>query len=386
MKRRQYLFCPGPVHVARNVKQAAHYEMCHREREFSTLLKQLNENVLSLFEIKHKELYYPVIITGSSTAANEAVISSIAGKKDVLIITNGEFGDRLFKITKIHSKKTHLLDFGWTNKISLRKVEDYVKKHNIKVIAMAHHETSTGLLNPIEEIGRIAHKHGATYFVDAVSSVGADAIDIEKSHITFCTTSSGKAVGSFPGTSIVLGKIADFEKLAKHTPRTTYLNLYNFYRFSFDRLQTPNTPNVPGFRSLNQAIKNILKEGSAKRRAKIHSYAQTIRRTLEKLDLEFCIDEELMSNSLTTVYVPDHMTVEDIQGQLRARKIIIYSAKGPLMDKAFQVANIGDITKEDVQYVVKALKDVLKPQKSFDQPTLMPQFGSFESESMAQYA
>lgn len=374
MKRRQYLFCPGPVHVAANVKRAAHYDMCHREKEFSVLLKDLNNNILDLFELKNKEDYYPVVITGSSTAANEAIISSVAGDKNVLILTNGEFGDRLYKITKIHTEKTHLLDFGWTKKISVKKVEDYVKKHNIGVICMTHHETSTGMLNPVKEIGTIAHKYGAVFFVDAVSSVGADHIDIEGSHITFCTTASGKAVGSFPGTSIVLGKVDAFEALEAHAPRTTYLHLYNFYRFSYDRLQTPNTPNVPGFRALNQAIKNILKEGHDKRRARLNGYAKQIRTTLKKLDIEFCItDESIMSNMLTTVYVPPHLTADEIQSKLREQKIIIYSGKGPLMDKAFQVSSIGDITKEDVQYLIKALKNVLKPQKSFKTSMLMTQ-------------
>ncbi|MBI1862632.1 hypothetical protein HYS00_00775, partial [Candidatus Microgenomates bacterium] len=154
------------------------------------------------------------------------------------------------------------------------------------------------------------------------------------------------------------------------------------------RLQTPNTPNVPGFRSLNQAIKNILKEGPAKRRAKVRSYAEQFRIALKKLDIEFCIDEADMSNALTTLYAPLHLTVDELQEQLRARKIIIYGAKGPLIDKAFQIANIGDITKEDVQYVIRALKDILKPQKSFSHPTLMNQLGHElgKPETMGNYA
>jgi 2-aminoethylphosphonate-pyruvate transaminase len=230
------------------------------------------------------------------------------------------------------------------------------------------------MLNPIKEIGMIANKINAIFFVDAVSSIGADHIDVEGSHITFCTTASGKAIGSFPGTSIVLGKVEAFDALEEHSPRTTYLHLYNFYRFSYDRLQTPNTPNIPGFRALNQAIKNILKEGHDKRRARLNRYAKQIRTTLKKLDLEFCItDESIMSNMLTTVYVPRHLTADEIQSKLREQKIVIYSGKGPLMDKAFQVSNIGDITNEDVQYLIKALKNVLKPRKAFSNPMLMDQ-------------
>ncbi len=359
MKRTQYLFCPGPVHVAQNVKIASQQDMCHREEEFSTLLKTLNSNILDLFEIKNKENYYPVVITGSSTAANESVISTIVDTKHILILSNGEFGDRLNNISKIHNPNTHVLEFGWANKIDPQKVEEYVKKHSIKVIAMTHHETSTGMINPVKEIGEIANKYGALYFVDAVSSIGADAIDIEGSFISFCTTSSGKALASFPGSSIVLGRVECFDQLKEMKPKTMYLHLYKFYRFSKDLLQTPNTPNVAGFLALNQAISNINEEGIKNRINKIKGHATMMRSALRKLGLEFLIEEEKMSNALTTVKIPKGMTPLEIQKKLREKNIIIYSGKGPFKDNAFQVSNIGEIDIQDIKYFLSAFEEIL---------------------------
>ncbi len=359
MNRKQYLFCPGPVHVAENVKIASQEDMCHREQEFSDLMKSLNQEILELFEIKNKDSYYPIIITGSSTSANESILSTIVDGKAILILSNGEFGDRLNNISKIHNPNTHVLEFGWANKIVPEKVEEYVKEHGIQIIAMTHHETSTGMINPIKEIGQIAKKYNALFFVDAVSSIGADLIDIEGSNVSFCTTSSGKALASFPGSSIVLGKVECFEALKNAKQRTMYLHLYKFYRFSRDLLQTPNTPNVSGFLALNQAIKNINTEGIRNRIAKIKNHAVVMRQALKKLGLEFLINEEDMSNVLTTVKIPKGMSPIEIQKQLRDRKIIIYNGKGPFKDSAIQISNIGDIDAEDIQIAINAFKEIL---------------------------
>lgn len=365
MNRKQYLFCPGPVHVAENVKIASQEDMCHREQEFSDLMKSLNQEILELFEIKNKDSYYPIIITGSSTSANESILSTIVDGKAILILSNGEFGDRLNNISKIHNPNTHVLEFGWANKIDPEKVEEYVKKHGIQIIAMTHHETSTGMINPVKKIGQIAKKYNALFFVDAVSSIGADLIDIEGSNVSFCTTSSGKALASFPGSSIVLGKVECFEALKNVKQRTMYLHLYKFYRFSRDLLQTPNTPNVSGFLALNQAIKNINKEGIRNRIDKIKNHAVVMRQALKKLGLEFLISEEDMSNALTTVKIPKGMTPVEIQKKLRDRKIIIYNGKGPFKDSAIQISNIGEIDSEDIQYLISNFEQILSKSKHF---------------------
>ena len=175
------LFTPGPVNVAQNVREAICKEdICHRETDFDCLLQSIENKLLKLFEIKNIADYRAVVITGSGTAANESILSSVVGDNNILILSNGEFGERLHNTSKIHNKNTFLLEFGWGKSLDLEKIEAYLKKHEIDVVAMVHHETSSGMLNPLEKVGALSKANGAMFIVDCVSSAGAEVIDLEK--------------------------------------------------------------------------------------------------------------------------------------------------------------------------------------------------------------
>lgn len=208
------LFTPGPVNVAANVRVAiAREDICHREIEFEELLRGIEGKLLQLFEIRNRQNYQAVVITGSGTAANEAMLSSVVGNQNVLILSNGEFGERLHAISQIHNESTSLLQFPWGDSIDLEIVNTYLQSHRVDFIALVHHETSSGMLNPLAAIGALARANGAVLLVDCVSSVGAESIDMERDNIAFCSSSSSKAIGSYPGLSFVIGKTDEFEKL-----------------------------------------------------------------------------------------------------------------------------------------------------------------------------
>ena len=182
------------VNIASNVKKATiANEIGHREPEFSTLLRNVNRKLLEVFEVQTKKLYHPVLITGSGTAANEAILASVIGNRSILIVSNGEFGERLIKISQLHNKKTKSIKFGWAEQINLEKIEKFIESNKIEVLMMAHHETSSGMLNPIDRVGPMTKRLGVQFIVDAVSSAGVEKIDLENWNISFCTTSSGKA-------------------------------------------------------------------------------------------------------------------------------------------------------------------------------------------------
>ncbi len=358
------LFCPGPVNTAANVKNALiSYEIGHREKEFEVLFKKLQSKILRAFEIKNRSAYTPVIVTGSGSAANEAVISSIVDKKNILVLSNGEFGDRLINMSALHNKKTFSVKFEWGKTMDLAVIEKAIKKHKIEVIAMTHHETCSGKINPINEIGALTKKYGITFFVDTVSGAGADKLDIEKANIAFVSTSASKALGSVPGLSIVIGKNEAFEAIKEHPAKTMYLNLYKFYHYAALN-QTPNTPAVQLFFALEQAVDNIVKKGPALYRKEIHERAIMIREEMKKLGLTFLIEESEMSNSLTTVYLPTGMSFEKLCRGLRKHNIIIYNGKGPFLNKVFQVANIGELSLKDVKFFLKVFRGVVQPKKA----------------------
>ncbi len=358
------LFTPGPVNVASNVRLAiCKNDICHRESEFDELLASIEHKLLSLFQIENKARYRAVVITGSGTAANEAILSSVVGDKHVLIVSNGEFGDRLHAISSIHNKNTSLLEFPWGHNIDLDLVAAYLQKQKVDVIMMAHHETCSGMLNPLQAIGALAKAHGAFFAVDCVSSAGAEPIDMEACNIAFCSSSSSKAIGSYAGLSFVVGETEQFEKLKFNPVKSTYLNLATFYSVMKSRCQTPNTPGVPLFYALDQALSNILLEGVANRHATIRKRANTLRRGMLKLGLKFLIDRKNMCSVLTTVVLPPNFDAGRLRQQLRDRSIIIYEGKGCFKNKVFQVGNIGELSSTDIRFFLSSLAEILPPLK-----------------------
>ena len=367
------LFTPGPVNVATNVRSAiATGDICHRETEFNCLLASIEAKLLSLLQIRQSKHYRAVVITGSGTAANEAMLSSVVGDGSILILSNGEFGERLHKTSVIHNKHTHLIEFPWGHSLNLAVIDAYLKTHAIDVIAVAHHETCSGMLNPLAAIGALAKKNGAIFIVDGVSSVGAETIDMETDNIAFCSSSSSKAIGSYAGLSFVVGRTTQFEKLKQHRAKTTYLNLATFYDFLKNRSQTPNTPGVPLFFALEQALSNILHEGVSNRFAKIKHKADLLRQGMRKLHLEFLLDERDMCSMLTTVHLPATLNVAILRQKLREKSIIIYEGKGCFEGKVFQVGNIGELSNFDIAFFLKSLKEVLPVTRSTGKHTVEP--------------
>lgn len=359
--KKYLLFTPGPVNVAGNVRMAiCKGDICHRESDFAHLLKSIENKLLKIFEIRNIANYRAVVITGSGTAANESILSSVVGDKNILILSNGEFGERLHNISKVHNKNTFLLKFGWGKVLGLGKIEIYLKKHKIDIVAMVHHETSSGMLNSLEKVGSLSKANGAMFIVDCVSSAGAEVIDMEKHHIAFCSSSSSKAIGSYPGLSFVVGAKKEFEKLKFLPINSTYLNLNKFYHFIKNISQTPNTPAVPLFFALEQGLVNILSRGVSNRHADIREKANLLRQGMLSSGLKFLISQKDMCSVLTTVHMPSHIDVDAFRRKLRDKSIIVYEGKGPFKGKIFQVGNIGELSFADIKYFLASLVDVIQ--------------------------
>ena len=370
------LFTQGPVNVAENVRSAIGKEdICHREIDFEKLLLSIEAKLLSLFEIRHKSRYRAVVISGSGTAANEAMLSSVVGDKNILVLSNGEFGERLHAISTMHNSNTFLLEFPWGESMDMDVIDTFLQQQSIDVIAMVHHETSSGMLNSLADVGALSKVNDAVLVVDGVSSVGAETIDMEKNNIAFCSSSSSKAIGSYAGLSFVVGKRMEFEKLKNNPAKSAYLNLHKFYESINKHSQTPNTPAVPLFYALEQALENILDEGVAYRHAKIRRKAELLRQGMSKLNLELLLKSQDMCSMLTTVFMPPHITVANLRQQLREHGIIIYEGKGCFSGKTFQVGNIGELSDIDIQFFLTILQGILSQKMSSVLSNVTPIFG-----------
>jgi 2-aminoethylphosphonate-pyruvate transaminase len=162
-------------------------------------------------------------------------------------LPTGEIGERLRKTSVIDNKRTYLPEMPSVTPYDVAQIEVFIAAHKVNVVAMVHHGTCSGMLNPLAQIGALVKMNGALFVVDGVSSVGAEVIDMEACHIAFVSSSNSKAIGSYPGLYFVIGRKKHLKRLKRRVGETTYLNLAIFCAFLRNHCQPPNTPAVPLF-------------------------------------------------------------------------------------------------------------------------------------------
>ncbi len=350
------LFSPGPVMVKDNVREAMmHYDICHRGAEFEALFADTTKKINQLF--RADDSYQSVIISGSGTSANETVLSSIFNPGEaVLLVRNGVFGERLQEIIEQYGIPYVDASFEWGDYPDVSRIEELIAANpKVKAVAMVCHETSTGMINPVRAVGELCKRYGKWYFVDCVSAAAGEEIDIAGFNITFATSVGGKCLGAFPGSAYVCGKKEVLETLTPKMGKNVYLNLARHYRSAVEKNQTPNTPNVNVFWALNQALTNILEEGVENRVARYAECAKILRKGMKKLGLTLLLSEH-MSNTVTSVFLPEGRDLKQFLDDMEDTGYVVYSGKGKYVEMGmFQVANMGEISPEDCKNFLEVL-------------------------------
>lgn len=361
MKKNHFLFCPGPVMVSDRLRQALlHPDMCHRVPEFERCIQNAQKNLLKIY--KANEAFTILLITGSGTAANETVVSSYFGPEDkVLLIKNGEFGERLEELLEIHEVKTTSLSYDWGVGADVADIEMHLKQDKgITTIMMVFHETSTSIINPVSRVGALAARYGKHYVVDGVSAVGGEDVDVVRDHIDFCTCSSNKCLASLPGVGIICARKSELERTMNNRTRVTYLNLHRLYKMSKTLHQTPNTPSVTMFLALEAAAERLLEEGLENQISRHKRCARIIRRGVKEMGLELLAGDEIASNTVTSVFLPDIIQLDVFIEKMEDRGFTLYPGKGVLKAKnMFQIANMGEVNEEMCVYLLKVMKETI---------------------------
>jgi len=349
----------GPVMVPNKVRNALlQPDLCHREVEFTEILSRVRENLTKVF--KGNDQHTTIIFGGSGTASLEAVISSVIGEGKLLVLSNGYYGEKMWRIARVHNIHTHILKSEWGQRIKESEVETVIKSDTrINFVAMVHNETSTGMLNQVTSIGELVSRYGKGYIVDAISSVGVEDLDVVRDNIDFCVGSPNKCIESIPGLSFVCASRQKLEKLKDLPSTTSYLDLYNHYICEDglgERLGTPFTPPVQAFFALDVALDLLLEEGAENRRRRYASMAKVIRDGLEKLGFKLFLTPEFRCNSITSVLTPKNISYKTLHDKLKERGFVIYAGQGNLEEKMFRVGNMGALTIDDINRFLDSLR------------------------------
>lgn len=361
-KPRTILLCPGPVLLSKAVRRAVgRANMGHREADFSAVLVESAEMLRPIVGID--ETYEVALITGSGTAANETVISSIGSRGPLLVISNGEFGERLFAVATLHNPDVDHLQFAWQTPIDLRAVEEALQAREYHMVALVHHETSTGWLNPVAEITALAHGNGAIVSVDAISSIGAEEFRAKEWGVDIVVGASGKALSAMPGVGILIIRSDLLDTLTAPSGAGHYLDLYNHFYYMRNYTQTPNTPAVHVFISLHASLKEITEQGVARFQETIRQRAVYTRRHVTRMGLRYASYDGANSNVITCIELPEHLSFNQLARRFKRKGIVVYNGKGVLKDRIFQIGHIGALRAEDTPYALRQLrKALLRPE------------------------
>ncbi|MBN2724686.1 MAG: alanine--glyoxylate aminotransferase family protein [Deltaproteobacteria bacterium] len=354
------LLNPGPVLTTPKVKAAlVHHDMCHRDDDFSALVQNLRKKLKKVF--KGGDDHEVVMITGSGTSGIEAAISSsVPEDKKILVVVNGAFGERYVEVSKVHRLGLVEVNFGWRNEVDTKEIERHlVEDEDIAVVMMAHHETSTGILNPVNEVGELCRKHNKLFIVDAVSSLGAEKIDVVEDNIDICLSSANKAIHAIAGVAFVCISDKAWNTMRDIRPRVYYLDLKRYRKYAVDIEQTPFTPAVSSFFALDAAIDELLEDGVERRWDIYQERNQFIRTRLKEMGLRFLTETGNESHTITVVEVPDYIKYQDLYNTMKSYGYILYGAKDELEDKYFQISNMGALNEEILTSFLDTLRFVL---------------------------
>lgn len=354
------LLNPGPVNVAPAVKRAiAGEDWCHREPEFFALQSRVRRGILQVLGLDERH-WTSVLMTGSGTCAVEAMISSLVPRgRALVVVTNGVYGDRIAKIARAHDIHVVEIVSDVSEEPDLEKVrEAIVAAKNAGIdpgaIAAVHHETTTGLINPVAAIGAIAREHRLAYLLDTVSGLAGESIELEAAGVTAAACTANKCFEGLPGICFVVARRQALAELAKEPPRSLYLHLQN-YAQKQDSNDTPFTPAVQVLMALDVAVDLLAKETVVGRIHRYRRYAKMVRDGVEALGMKLWLPEPLRSNTITTIGMPSRCTYEKLHDAMRAEGYVIYAGQGDLRTRAFRIANMGQLDDAALKRAIEVL-------------------------------
>ncbi|HEY9784903.1 MAG TPA: alanine--glyoxylate aminotransferase family protein [Candidatus Obscuribacterales bacterium] len=361
MQAREFLMIPGPTPVPDRVLEAiARHPIGHRTQEFSKLLRASVDGLKWLAETKND----PMIITSSGSGAMEAAIANVVNPGDkVISLVCGVFGERWAKIAESFGAQVERINAQPGESISLSVLEERLQKDTskeIKAVTITHNETSTGVINDLEQIVKAIGEHGALSIVDAVTSFGACPLSIDKFGLDILVTGSQKALMLPPGLGIIFLSDRAWKACESCKSPRFYFDLRR-YRKSLEADTTPYTPNVSLVAGLKTSLEMIEQEGKEKIFDRHRRLKASLRAGLQAMGLELFVDEACASPTITAILPPKNLAVSNIRKGLREEfKILIADGQESLKGKIFRIGHMGYVFDRDILMTLASLEAVLK--------------------------
>jgi predicted phosphoserine aminotransferase len=354
-------FLPGPTEVRPDVLMAQTRPMIgHRGKAMEELMERLQPGLRAVFRTSR-----PVYIgTNSATGFMEAALRNGARRR-VLSLVNGAFSERFFQIAVACGFDVTPLRVANGEAHAPDRVADALRETGADAITVVHSETSTGAMNPVADIARVAHEAGVRVLVDSVSGMGGVAVETDAWELEFVLTGSQKALALPPGLAFGVASERLLKTAADNDTRGIYFDLLEFDRYA-KKHQTPSTPALSLLYATEQQLGHIMVEGMDARWARHEAMARRMWAWVDEqrdrgAGVGILAPEGARSHTVTCLTMPEGTKGSDVAAAMKTKGFTIATGYGALKDDMVRIGHMGEHTVDELDAVLYALAEVLAP-------------------------
>jgi len=312
--------------------------------------------------VANDEDYAAVLLAGSGTAAVEAALAStVPADGRLLVLDNGAYGERLASIARAYLMPHDTITFGIGEWIDVERIAKRLEQERYTQLAVVHHETTTGMLNPIEALGTLCRERGVELIVDAMSSFAGIPISMAATSADFLISSANKCIQAMAGLSFVIARRDRLQSMTSIPGRSLYLDLGLQYRFFESHSQMRFTPPVQLLHALDTAIEELEAEGGVTARHRRYCECwRVLDAGMHDIGFRRLLPDEQLSHILTSYFEPTHegYSFERFHDLLYGRGFTIYPGKVG-KSATFRLANMGAIGPEDIERFITAVRETV---------------------------
>jgi 2-aminoethylphosphonate-pyruvate transaminase len=334
-----------------------------RDLAFIEVIRNIRDTLLLIAGVSTDKGYEVVLMQGSGTFGLESVIgSTVPEKGKLLVIINGAYGDRIADIARVLKIQTTTLEYPSNQVPDAADVDRMLTEDKgISNVAVVHCETTTGIINPIEQIGQVVARHQKSFFVDSMSAFGAVVFDFEKCGIDFLVSSANKCIEGVPGFSFAVCR-RDSLLATTGLARSVSLDLFAQWQALEVNGQFRFTPPTHVLLAFEQALTELQSEGGvAGRAARYLDNYNVLVTGMHELGFTGYLESGLQGTIITAFYYPNHPRFEfdTFYDGLNGRGFVIYPGKVSSVD-CFRIGNIGHLFEHDMLALIAAVRATLE--------------------------
>jgi 2-aminoethylphosphonate-pyruvate transaminase len=353
------LLTPGPLTTSMSTKEAMLHDWGSRDTKFIDLNASIRDSLVKLIDGEDK--YQCVPMQGSGTFAVESMVSSLTQKDSkILILINGAYGQRMKKMCTYLGRDFIVYEVAEHEVHDINKIEELIDSNNLTHVFAVYCETTSGILNPIEDIAKLVEMKNLSLFIDAMSAFGALPLSSKTINFDAVAASSNKCLEGVPGVGFILVKNEVIQN-AKGNSHSLSLDLYDQWQAMEKNKQWRFTPPTHVLAAFNQAIQEHKEQGGVEGRGKKYKKnCEIICNGMKDLGFEQLLPDNLQAPIIITFKQPNDpkFSFEKFYNALSEKNFLIYPGKLTVAE-TFRIGCIGNLDEQDMRDTIKAVKEVV---------------------------